>query len=283
MKNILLSLAVVFGMQAGAQTIDTIIADTLLNIHYSSGTIDTASISRIDSLTFTYINDTVWGGACNGLTSLTYNGYDYDLVEIGNQCWFKENLQTTSYKDGTSIQDGADSTIWNNDTTGAYAWFDNDSISYASIWGALYNWYAVNNSAGLCPVGWHVPSDSAWTILESYLETNGYNYDGSTSGNKYAKAMADSVGWLAYAGVGTVGNTDYPLYRNKSGFTGRPGGYRYFPAFSSHLISKHGRWWSSSEETTLNAWYRNLNCCTNSLGRTNNNKGRGFSVRCIKD
>ena len=49
MKNILLSLAVVFGMQAGAQTIDTIIADTLLNIHYSSGTIDTASISRIDS------------------------------------------------------------------------------------------------------------------------------------------------------------------------------------------------------------------------------------------
>ena len=219
MKKILLSIAVAFGMQAGSQTIDTV-----MYRHLDDGTVDTLSISRIDSITFGYVS---LPGACGGLTSLNYNGYDYDLVEIGGQCWFKENLQTTTYKDSTPINyPGTDNTAWSNDTTGAYAWYGNDSLQYASTYGALYNWNAVDNSAGLCPSGWHVPSDSSWTVLESYLEANGYNYDGSTSGNKYAKAMADTVLWNSNTGIGTVGNTDYPSYRNKSGFSGLPGGSR---------------------------------------------------------
>ena len=274
MKKILLNLAVVFGMQAGAQTVDT-----LMLRYHTDGTIDTLSISKIDSIIFGY--DTL--GACNGLTSLAYNGYSYDLVEIGGQCWFKENLQTITYKDGTPIDyPGTDNTLWANNTTGAYAWYDNDSSNYASTYGSLYNWHAIDNSAGLCPTGWHVPSDSAWAVIDSYLETNGYNYDGSTSGNKYAKAMADSVLWNLSSNAGTAGNTDYPTYRNKSGFSALPGGNRsnngdYFS------IGDNGDWWSSSQTNTSLAWGRSLNYDGSNVARSNGFKSYGFSVRCLKD
>ena len=285
MKKILLSLAVAFGMQAGAQTIDAVIADTVRIEHYDDGSKDTLSISKIDSITFEYINDTIWvsSSGCNGLTSFAYNGYTYDLVEIGGQCWFKEILQTTTYRDATPIDyPGTDTTAWLNNTTGAYAWYDDDSSTNTSTYGALYNWHAVDNPAGLCPTGWHVPSDSSWTVLESYLQANEYNYDGSTTGNKYAKAMADTVLWYANSVTGTVGNTDYPSYRNKSEFSGLPGGRRgssgnYFN------IGFHGYWWSSTQYSTINAWHRYLNFYSSNVWRNYNSKESGFSVRCLKD
>ena len=143
MRKILLSLAVAFGMWAGAQTIDTIITDTLMYRYLDDGTVDTLSISKIDSVIFGYSNDTIWvsnnlgsfllpGNAtcdtmyisvtgCGGLTTLTYNGYTYDLVEIGGQCWFKENLQTTKYKDGTPIDyPGTDNAAWARDSSSTF-------------------------------------------------------------------------------------------------------------------------------------------------------------------
>lgn len=274
MRKIIIIIAVAFGMELVAQT------DTVMYRHLNDGTVDTLSISRIDSITFGYIP---LYGACNGLTSLNYNGYTYDLVEIGNQCWFKENLQTTAYKDGTPIDyPGADNTAWDINTAGAYAWYDNDSITYASSYGALYNWYAVDNSVGLCPAGWQVPSDSAWTVLESYLEANGYNYDGSTSGNLYAKAMADSVLWSSNTGVGTVGNVDYPTYRNKSDFSCLPSGYRDYWG-SYNVIGNNGYWWSSTQNGTSGSWYRYLLYNNSSLGRGSNGLANGKSVRCLKD
>jgi uncharacterized protein (TIGR02145 family) len=227
----------------------------------------------------------VFGQACNGLTNITYNGHTYELVEIGGQCWFKENLQTRTYRDGTPIDyPGTNSTLWQIDTTGAYAWYDNDSTTYASTYGALYNWYAVDNSAGLCPSGWHVPSDAEWTVLESYLEANGYNYDGSLTGNKYAKAMADSVGWNSSTATGVVGNIDYPSYRNKSGFSGLPGGIRYFGGGGLYdVIGRFGYWWSSAQSHTYNAWNRYLDYQYIAVNSADNDKGFGFSVRCLKD
>jgi len=284
MRKIILSLAVAFGMQAGAQTIDTVITDTLLYRHFDDGTVDTASISTIDSMTFGYSHDTIWvssGGCSGGLTSLTYNGYTYDLVEIGGQCWFKENLQTTTYKDGTPIgYPGTDNTLWQIDTTGAYAWYDNDSTTSASTYGALYNWYAVDNSAGLCPTGWHVPSDSAWLVLDSFLAHNGFNYDGSTTGNKYAKAMADTVGWTSNGGIGTVGNTDYPTYRNKSGFSGLPGGVRtgYYAN-----IGNRCNWWSHTQGSSSGASKHTLSYSSYHFSSGTTNKIHGFSVRCLRD
>jgi uncharacterized protein (TIGR02145 family) len=225
----------------------------------------------------------IFGQACNGLTSITYNGYDYNLVEIGGQCWFKENLQTTTYRDGSFISyPDTNNTLWANDTTGAYTWYDNDSTTYASTYGALYNWHAVDNPAGLCPTGWHVPSDAEWTVLETYLKANGYNYDGSTTGNKYAKALADTVLWGSDTTIGAVGNTDYPSYRNKSGFSGLPGGYRNASG-SSNTIGSIGSWWSSTQKDTFNAWGRNLYYFTSYVDRHGNDLESGVSVRCLKD
>ena len=273
MRKIALSIAVAFGMQAGAQT------DTVMYRHFNNGTIDTASISTIDSITFGYV---ALSGACNGLTSLTYNGYTYDLVEIGGQCWFKENLRTTIYRDSTPIDyHGTDNIAWQNNT-GAYAWYDNDSTAYDSIYGKLYNWYAVDNSAGLCPTGWHVPSDSAWTVLDSFMAHNGFNYDGSIMGNKYAKAIADTVLWDAHTGVGAVGNTDYPTYQNKSGFSGLPGGERHNTG-NYYSIGKKGYWWSSSQDNAPHAWGRGLNYSYSNFDRPPNYKEGGFSVRCLRD
>ena len=281
MIKLLPLLFVFLSIQLNTQTVDT-----LMVRYHTDGTTDTLPISKIDSITFGY--DTIWG--CNGLTSLTYNGYSYDLVEIGNQCWFKENLQTTTYKDGTPIDyPGTDNAVWLDNhygvpTIGAYAWYDNDSSTYASTYGALYNWHAVDNPIGLCPVGWHVPSDAEWFILENYLKANGYNYDGSTTGNKYAKAMADTILWNSDTGVGTVGHTDYPTYRNKSGFSGLPGGYRNYNG-DYYSIGDYGDWWSSSQYNANYAWARNLNYSTINLTRGYHGgiKGYGFSVRCLRD
>ena len=224
----------------------------------------------------------VFGQACGGLTSINYNGHTYELVEIGSQCWFKENLKTTTYSDGTPIDYPVSNAVWKINTTGAYAWYNGDSATYDSSYGKLYNWYAVGNSAGLCPTGWHVPSDAEWTALGSYLEANGYNYDGSTTGNKYAKAMADTVGWNIQTGVGVVGNTDYPTYRNKSGFSALPGGYRSTLGYYKR-IGINGYWWSSTTPNSYDAWYRSLSDYYSSVYRSNWHKYHGASVRCLKD
>ena len=133
-------------------------------------------------------------------------------------------------------------------------------------------------------MGWHVPSDAEWFILENYLKANGYNYDGSTTGNKYAKAMADTILWNSDTGVGTVGHTDYPTYRNKSGFSGLPGGYRNYNG-DYYSIGDYGDWWSSSQYNANYAWARNLNYSTINLTRGYHGgiKGYGFSVRCLRD
>ncbi|MFY0690217.1 MAG: BspA family leucine-rich repeat surface protein, partial [Cyclobacteriaceae bacterium] len=110
---------------------------------------------------------------------------DYSGVVIGTQVWMGENLATSKYNDGTTIPKVTDNTAWSNLTTPGYAWYDNDSATNAPTYGALYNWYAVETGE-LCPTGWHVPSDTEWTTLEDYLIANGYNYDGTTSGNKLA-------------------------------------------------------------------------------------------------
>jgi len=97
------------------------------------------------------------------------DGNTYSMVVIGTQCWMAENLETTKYRNGGAIDyPGADNTTWQNNTGGAYAWYDND-ISWKESYGALYNWHAVMNNQGICPDDWHVPSRDEWTVLMDYL------------------------------------------------------------------------------------------------------------------
>ena len=118
------------------------------------------------------------------------DGNSYKVVKIGDQTWMDENLKTTKFNDGTAIPYTKDNSVWSASvlaSTPAYCWYSDDT--YQNAYGALYNWYAVNTGK-LAPVGWHVATDDEWTILGNYLMANGYNYDGTTTSNKYAKSLA---------------------------------------------------------------------------------------------
>lgn len=202
------------------------------------------------------------------------DGNEYDYIKIGNQVWLAENLKTTKYNDGTAIPNITGAEAWKSQTTGAYCWYNNTKAN-GDTYGVLYNFYAVETNK-LCPSGWHVPSDSEWTTLETYLINNGYNYDGSKTGNKIAKSLASATGWY--------GNTDYYDYRNKTGFTAVPGGYRSTNG-DCNGMGNIGYWWSSSVSSATNSWYRSmfLDYDNAGLSRGSFNKVFGFSVRCVRD
>jgi uncharacterized protein (TIGR02145 family) len=137
---------------------------------------------------------------------------------------------------------------------------------------------------GVCPTGWHLPSDAEWTQMENYLANNGHNYDGTTGGGgaKIAKSLASTSGWNSLSTTGVIGNTDYPAYRNKSGFTALPGGYRYDDGTFDD-IGYGGYWWSATEFNATNAWYRYLYYSIIEVNSYDINKEDGFSVRCVRD
>jgi len=207
------------------------------------------------------------------------DGNVYHTVKIGTQVWMVENLKTTKYNDGTSILNIIDGTAWSNLTTPGYCFYNNDAAN-KTTYGALYNWYTVN-VGNLAPTGWHVPTDAEWTTLENYLIANGYNYGGTTTGNKIAKSLAATTLWNTYTMVGSIGND--LTKNNTSGFAGLPGGYRSGGGtFGS--IGNYGYWWSSSETNTYLAWIRILSYSSSSYVASNNyNKQHGFSVRCVRD
>ena len=215
----------------------------------------------------------------NGLMDIDLNYYQ--VVTIGTQTWMAENLNTTRYRNGDDIRKVKEDGYWSNLTTGAYCNYDNDP-NISTTYGRLYNWYAVNDNRNIAPTGWHVPTDAEWTTLENYLIANGYNYDGTTRYNNIAKALASDMGWTSSSILGAVGNTDYPTYRNKSGFTALPGGFRgYDGAFL--YTGSGGYWWSATEGSSANPRYRGLDYRHSYVGRDEANKKYGFSVRCIRD
>jgi hypothetical protein len=105
---------------------------------------------------------------CGGQSSINYDGRVYDLVEIGGQCWFAENLATDQYRNGDAIPTGLTNSAWQNTSSGAYAIYNSDANNDL-IYGKLYNFYAVSDPRGLCPVGWHVPTYCEWMYLEGSL------------------------------------------------------------------------------------------------------------------
>jgi uncharacterized protein (TIGR02145 family) len=225
----------------------------------------------------TCANEYINVSPCGGLSTLSYNGYTYDLVEIGGQCWFKENLQTTTYRNGSLIDyPETDTTLWQNNTTGAYAWYDNDSTTYASTYGAIYNWYSVDNSAGLCPTGWHVPSDCEWMYLENTLGMSTVHQEDST-GNR----GTDEGGKLKETGT-SHWNSPNTGATNSSGFTSLPSGGRHH---DGHYLGfrDYSLWWNSTEYATDKAWRRVLDSGSSLVGRWAAKKENGFSVRCIRD
>ena len=206
---------------------------------------------------------------------VTYGGINYPTVLLGNgQEWMAQNLNTTQYNDGTAITLVTDDAQWtenyNNGTTlPMMCWYNNDQATYtANTFGALYNWYAVspttNGNRNVCPVGWHVPTNTEWTILTDYLG------DSLVAGGKMK-----STGTQYWQSPNTAAT-------NESGFSGLPGGYRnYLGTF--YGFGYYGIWWSSTENNTYNAWDRLLDYGSGVVTRDSRGKENGFSVRCLRD
>ena len=223
--------------------------------------------------------------ASSGSETVTdQDGNSYPYLTYGNQVWTVKNAEVVTYRDGTEIPQVTDATEWQNLTTGAWCYYDNDLTK-----GKLYNWYAVMGihdtdpntpNKEFAPEGWHVPSDAEWTTLENYLIANGYNYDGTTTGNKIAKAMASTTGWTSSTIDGAIGN-DQSL-NNNSEFNAIPEGKRNnIGSFTNEGFNAF--FWSSTEWNTNNAWYRFLDYNTSYLNSFSYFEQNGFSVRFVRD
>ena len=209
---------------------------------------------------------------------VSYHGYDYATVQIGEQCWFAENLRTELYRNGDFIPANLSDSEWSSTASGAVAVYGEDSgcESYSpdgdacdpawslNEYGRMYNWYAVEDARGLCPTGWHVPTDGEWTVMTGFLG------DESVVGHE----MKTAFGW-SDGGNGT----------DSSGFSGLPGGFYggYF-----YNAGREGYWWSSTSAGSYSygsyAWHRNLRFNTSIIHRSSGYYRRyGMSVRCVKD
>ncbi|MFN5325355.1 MAG: fibrobacter succinogenes major paralogous domain-containing protein, partial [Bacteroidota bacterium] len=220
------------------------------------------------------------GGGGGGTGTVTdIDGNTYNTVQIGTQEWMQENLKTTKYKNGDVIPTNLNNTQWQSTTQGAWAYY-NDSSQYNNIYGKLYNWYAVADARGVCPTGWHVPTDSEWNVLVKQLDPQADTTDSSYSQSLIAGGFMKAVGDLQ-SGTGLWQSPNYGA-TNSSGFTGLPGGDRNL--YGSYLyIGYYGYWWSASEILTDYAWYRSLDYSDAFVYRNAYFKRLGFSIRCLRD
>ncbi len=191
-------------------------------------------------------------------------------IVIGSQVWSTKNLNIPTYRNGDTIPQVTNPTTWANLTTGAWCWYNNDSATYANTYGRLYNWYAVNDSRGLAPQGWHVPTDEEWKKLIKFIDLNADTT--LCCSNNAGIIMKSTSGW-SNSGNGT----------NAVGFSGLPSGGRDGSGTFYYAGGLGGFWWSSSSYGSANAWYRDLSCFNNYIYRSNSNKTYGFSVRLLRD
>jgi uncharacterized protein (TIGR02145 family) len=213
-------------------------------------------------------------GRCPGSPTVTdIDGNVYNTVQIGTQCWTQSNLTVSKYRNGDNIPNIPNITQWsqtNTSSTGAWCNYNNDA-SNGTTYGKLYNWYAVSDSRGLCPTGWHVPSDAEWNVMVKYLDSNADTAATGWQNTNAGTALKSMTGWNNN-GNGT----------NSSGFTGLPGGYRNAGGGGFGNVGD-GFWWSSSDAGSGSAWYRYLTYDLSDVYRIFNDQRDGYSVRCVKN
>src|SRR5664279_2559705 len=202
---------------------------------------------------------------------------NYKTVTIGTQVWMAENLKTTLYNDNTAIPLITDATLWMNATGPAYCWYANDETTNKPLYGAIYNWFAVNTGK-LCPTGWHVPTDAEYMTLELTLmmdpgtatgQVGAWGWRGTDQGNQ----MKNTTGWA----TGMNGT-------NTSGWSALPGGYRSYSDGVFNNVGDLSYWWTSDDGGSLvNATYRRLDGSNNGVYRGGVLKQAGKYVRCLKN
>ncbi len=217
------------------------------------------------------------GLPCTVTPTITYGDQVYNTVQIGTQCWFKENLNI-----GARINSAAEQT--NNGTIEKYCYGDLESN--CNIYGGLYQWnemmrYVTTSGVkGICPTGWHIPTDGEWCTATQFLDPTvncavASGWSGTNAGGKLK-----STGTIQ-AGTG-LWNTPNTGATNESGFTAIPAGVRYTNG-TFYGIGNYGYLWSSTESNSSYAWYRTLGSYPNNVHRDDYYKSYGYSVRCLRD
>lgn len=219
-----------------------------------------------------------------------YDGNSYHTVKIGNQWWMASNLETTHYADGTEIPRVERKAVWEalGSEDSAYCYYNNNSSQEVFTYGALYTWAAALNGAessvkipsgiqGVCPDGWHVPSDGEWKELETFLGMDQTEVDttGARGVNLGSQLAVSSSLW-------SDGLLESSSSFGTSGFMALPGGGRRYDGTFGHL-GDNANFWSATERDTVKAWGRHLYSIYTTVHRYSNVKSDGFSVRCVKD
>jgi uncharacterized protein (TIGR02145 family) len=215
----------------------------------------------------------IFGVPCPGIPTVTYEGQVYNTVLIGNQCWFKENLNI-----GPMLYSYLNQT--NNNIIEKYCYDDNPAN--CDEYGGLYQWdemmqyTTIQGEQGICPAGWHIPTDDEWKILEGTVDSQ----------YPVGDPIWNNIGFRGYdTGINlksTNGWNDNGNGSDAFGFTALPGGGLtsdgnfYFLGFGGNI-------WSSTESNTNGVWSRLLHCNEDGVGRYDNIKFNGFSVRCLMD
>ena len=211
-------------------------------------------------------------------------GNSYKTVWINNMLWMAENLKTTKYSNGDDLNLVEDIDQWTNLKSGAYCEYNNNN-TFVNKFGRLYNHYAVTDNRNICPDGWHVSTLDEWNETINYLIDEGYNYDYSKSDNKIGIAMTSDAYWKITTGAGTVGNQFYPNKRNKSGFSGLPGGGRVYSngKYFYLNVNSSANWWTTHKSTTVVGTYFRTHAGMVDILQTTAPLEAGYSVRCVKN
>ncbi|MDP2422947.1 MAG: FISUMP domain-containing protein [Bacteroidales bacterium] len=197
------------------------------------------------------------------------DGNNYGTIKIGEQCWMKENLKTTKYRDGTNIEyPGSNNTAWENNTTGAYAWYNND-IAWKDLYGALYNGHAVFNANGLCPTGWHVPTTPEWAQLTNFAGGE------SVAGGKLKSTRTAPTAHPRWDSP-NVGATD------QYGFAALPGGYRTYTGTFVYM-GDDADWWTATLQYGWAAHIIEISSDWVDVFPNISALEDGLSVRCMRD
>jgi uncharacterized protein (TIGR02145 family) len=197
----------------------------------------------------------------------------YKTVRIGTQIWMAENLKVTQLSDvaETPIQNVETDGTWIGLASAAYCWYNNNEATYKPLYGALYNWFAVN-TGDLCPTGWRVPSDADFKTLEMQLGMTQAQADGTSwRGTNQGIQLKSTTLWTSGAGT------------NTSGFTALPGGFRYYDDGAFLGAGTIAYFWSTTADNADRSFMRQLDSTHDGVERANADNNAGKSVRCIKE
>ncbi len=210
---------------------------------------------------------------CPGTPTVEYEGQVYNTIQIFSQCWLRENLNVGEMVEGNIEQS-------DNGTIEKYC-YKNEPDS-CTKYGGLYQWWEMmqyttqQGVRGICPPGWHLPTDEEWKVLEGAVDSQ-YGVDDPEWDSLYFRGYDAGTNLKITSGWNENGDgTD--LF----GFSGLPGGFRVDIGYF-YLIGDYGHWWTSTEDSDISAWYRHLDYLNPGVGRYGRHEAFGFSVRCLRD